>query len=179
MWVRPREMFFENVTIEGQIKPRFEKINFKFEQIDVNTDEQLSIIENLSRQIFPSFDRVHFESVLRAHTQWHGWIVYDQPRDSTQLVPVGFKLGYARSAELFYSWHGGVLPAFRRLGLASDMMKRQHEWAQSKGYQRIETRCRNYFPEMIYLNLKSGFKIVGCQTDKQSQIKIIMEKNLN
>ena len=44
IWVRPKEMFFENVEIEGVVKPRFEKIDFKFQTSETITE---SDIENM------------------------------------------------------------------------------------------------------------------------------------
>lgn len=29
MWVRPKEMFFEHVTVDGKVVPRFEKIDYE------------------------------------------------------------------------------------------------------------------------------------------------------
>jgi hypothetical protein len=64
------------------------------------------------------------------------------------------------------------------LGLAKVLMSRQHQWVVQQKFARVETRTRNKFPEMIYLNLKSGFKIVGCTTESSGEIKIIMQKEL-
>jgi len=40
--------------------------------------------------------------------------------------PVGFKAGYARGPQgHFYSWMGGILPLFRRQGLAVELAEKQ------------------------------------------------------
>lgn len=77
----------------------------------------------------------------------------------------GFKLGYRRGRNLFYSWLGAVHPAERKRGLATALMERQHVWATDAGYQHIETRTRSENNVMISLNLKSGFFITGFEID--------------
>ena len=78
----------------------------------------------------------------------------------------GFKLGYRRGRTLFYSWPGGVHPEARRRGIAQRLMKAQHDWARAQGYASVETRTRASNNPMIILNLKSGFRIVGFEVDR-------------
>lgn len=92
---------------------------------------------------------------------------------------VGFKIGYGQDSDLFYSWTGGVHADYRKQGIARELMIRQHEWCKNSGYQRIETRTRNKFPQMINLNLKQGFHIVGTFTDTDKEPKIILRKQLH
>ena len=86
---------------------------------------------------------------------------------------VGFKLGYPLSSKLFYSWIGGVLSNWRRLGLAKKMLQTQHAVVKELGYQTIRTKTEHRFEPMLVLNLKEGFQII----DRQKE-KIIMEKHL-
>lgn len=41
---------------------------------------------------------------------------------------VAYKLGYAISEREFYSWLGGVLPEYRRKGIASELRQAQEAW---------------------------------------------------
>lgn len=91
---------------------------------------------------------------------------------------VGFKFGYGQDQNLFYSWTGGVHPEHRKKGIAEALMKHQHEWCLAQKYKRIETRTRNKFPEMIRLNFRHGFKIVGTFQDSDNEPKIILRKEL-
>jgi predicted GNAT superfamily acetyltransferase len=51
-----------------------------------------------------------------------------------QMKPVGFKAGYTRGPSgSFYSWMGGVLPAFRRQGIARALARQQEKWAKDQG----------------------------------------------
>ncbi len=90
----------------------------------------------------------------------------------------GFKLGYRRGPSLFYSWLGGVHPDARRQGVAADLMRRQHAWAQSQGYTEIETQTRATNNAMIILNLRSGFRICGYRLDHMSREIVMQLKQL-
>ena len=90
----------------------------------------------------------------------------------------GFKLGYRRGATLFYSWLGGVHPDARRQGVAAELMRRQHEWAQSQGYTEIETQTRAANNAMIILNLRSGFRVRGFGLDSIGREVVIQRKRL-
>jgi predicted GNAT superfamily acetyltransferase len=90
----------------------------------------------------------------------------------------GFKLGYRRGATLFYSWLGGVHPEARRQGVAAELMRRQHEWAQAQGYTEIETSTRTANNPMIILNLKSGFRVRGFGVDSMGREIVIQRKPL-
>jgi len=90
---------------------------------------------------------------------------------------VGFKLGYGRRPERFYSWLGGVHPDFRRRGIARRFMVEQHDWCAARGVEVIETATTNGFRGMLLLNLHSGFDVVGTRTT-DGQLSILMSKRL-
>ncbi|MCB0087843.1 MAG: GNAT family N-acetyltransferase [Caldilineaceae bacterium] len=78
---------------------------------------------------------------------------------------VGYKVGYAQSDTIFYSWLGGVLPAHRRLGLAQRLLEYQEQWVKEQNYRAIEVRSKNKFPGMLILLLKNGYKIVSVEAN--------------
>lgn len=80
-------------------------------------------------------------------------------RDGEQMV--AFKAGYAVSDTKYYSWLGGVLPDYRRRGLASALMERQHAWLRARGYGMVETATNQDNRAMAAANLKHGFLIAG------------------
>ena len=95
--------------------------------------------------------------------------------------PVGYKIGfeYASDHEYFYSWNGGVLPAYRRQGIAQQLMKRQHEIAKAKGYKFIRTQTKNKYRDMLILNIRSGFDVTGVYKKlREKHHGIILEKEL-
>ena len=91
---------------------------------------------------------------------------------------VGFKLGYQIDSHIFYSWLGGVNPQFRKLGIAQELMNRQHDWCKQNNFQIVQTKTKNSFKPMLVLNIKNGFDIVELQRNEQDEIKIVLEKKL-
>ena len=92
--------------------------------------------------------------------------------------PVGFKLGYRERPGRFYSWLGGVLPEYRGQGLARLLMDRQHAYCRDQGYRFIRTQTRNRWRQMLILNLKAGFDVIGTQTNRKGEVIIVLEKKL-
>lgn len=93
--------------------------------------------------------------------------------------PVAFKLGYEKSPSKFVSQLGGVLLRYRGLGIANELMRRQHRWCFIKmKYQVIQTESMNRYRDMMALNLKHRFSIVGTYYDRAyDDIKILFEKH--
>ena len=90
---------------------------------------------------------------------------------------VGFKAGYAMTELKYYSWLGGVHPDFRRRGIASELMERQHRWLVQRGYAMVETAVNQENLAMAQANLRHGFSVCGVRTDPQ-RIQILYSKVL-
>ena len=74
----------------------------------------------------------------------------------------GFKVGYDRFEDgSFYSWMGGVLPEFRKQGVAKTLADHQEKWAKKKGFNSIKMKTRKKHEAMITFSLKRGFVITG------------------
>jgi hypothetical protein len=173
LWVRPKDMFFENVNINGVQQPRFAKINFEFKNMTSLDEDVLKQVADVYHLAFGNaMDLTKVKSVVQAHAKFFSTLVYE----GSKLV--GFKLGYVRDQAQFYSWLGGVLPEYRGLGLASELMRQQHAWCREQKFNKIRTHTTNKFPQMISLNLKHGFEIVGTITSKDRPIKLILERLL-
>jgi len=91
---------------------------------------------------------------------------------------IGFKIGYTHPDGIFYSWLGGVHEKKRGQGIASQLMRRQHEHLQALGFKKVRTYGRNERRAMLITNLKHGFDIVSTFVDKKDQHKIVFEKTL-
>ena len=173
VWVRPKGMFFENVDIGGRMKPRFEKIPLRLDSTTEITSTMVSILAPLVASIFGEWNPQRFTSVLNNHRKFHlvtAWI-------EDKLV--AYKIGYEKDKTCFYSWGGGVLPEHRGLGIAKTLMTAQHDWCREQGYKKIQTKTRNKFKDMLLLNIKSGFDIIGTQTTESDGLKILLEKKLS
>ncbi|MFD2786316.1 GNAT family N-acetyltransferase [Hymenobacter rubripertinctus] len=90
---------------------------------------------------------------------------------------VGGELGYERKPGHYYSWLGGVLPAFRGQGLAAELLRRQHAWGRAQGYRAVRTHTYNHWRGMLLLNLRHGFDIMGT-TQSARGLTIVLEKDL-
>jgi predicted GNAT superfamily acetyltransferase len=74
----------------------------------------------------------------------------------------GFKLGYDRYRDgSWYSWLGGVTPAFRGRGIANALREYQEGWARSAGYRRIYVKTRNRFGAMRAMLASAGYQVVA------------------
>ncbi len=90
--------------------------------------------------------------------------------------PVGFKVGYQKE-DYFYSWMGGVIPAYRGMGIARLLAARQEDWVKKKGYKELVFKTRNQHKGMLIFALKNGFNIVGF-TPKEEELtnRILLRK---
>lgn len=172
VWVRPKQMFFESIEKNGKPVVRFEKISLKMiTTIDVGAAE-VKTIAPLIEKSFGQWDEKWFYSTFNRQKKFHLLIAYVDDQ------PVGFKIGYERSQSEFYSWLGAVLPEFRGLGIASDLMQAQHDWCRVQGYKKILTKTQNRFQAMLILNIKNGFEIVSTDPTDIDGLKILLEKKL-
>ena len=111
------------------------------------------------------------------------WRLDRMPELSTFLASrngrlIGFKIGYAMTAQRYYSWLGGVDPDNRRSGIASELMVRQHRWVFEQGYDRIETAADQTNTRMAALNLKHGFEVSELRVEPE-RTQILYLKRLH
>ena len=94
---------------------------------------------------------------------------------------VGFKIGYDRfNNGSFYSWMGGVLPKFRRMGVAYSLANFQEKWATKNEFSSILLKTRQKHDGMIAFSLNRGFIITEeTQLTPTEETRIWMQKLLN
>lgn len=94
--------------------------------------------------------------------------------------PVGFKLGYERTADgSFYSWMGGVAQNHRQSGVAGLLLQEMESWCRRQGYERLRFKTRNAHIAMLRFALKNGFRIIGFEPAVSvDQHRIWLEKPL-
>ncbi|MDP3919174.1 MAG: GNAT family N-acetyltransferase [Nanoarchaeota archaeon] len=95
-------------------------------------------------------------------------------------IPAGFKIGYNKNNDgSFYSWMGGVLPQYRRQGIANQLAEYQEDWAKRKLYTSIQIKTRQKFQGMLYLAIKRGYQMTSFDDDTRFEDKLItLEKRL-
>jgi GNAT superfamily N-acetyltransferase len=130
------------------------------------------VMLTLCRQVFADFDGDYLNSRLSTVSDPVLWLAVRAGR------PVGFKFGYRRDADVFYSWLGGVLPEMRKHGIASALMSRQHAHALATGYRHVETRTRAANAAMTILNLRHGFRVCGFEVDARGVAMVWQRKAL-
>ncbi len=98
--------------------------------------------------------------------------------DGDQVI--GYKIGFPlhEDPSTFYSWLGGVDPAYRQQGIASRLMDEQHQYLREAGYRKVQTKTMNRWRSMLLLNIQYGFDIVDTVRDRRGLLKIVLEKEL-
>ncbi len=94
--------------------------------------------------------------------------------------PVGFKIGYRVRNDIYYSAKGGVLPAYRRQGIARQLLRTLMDCARAKGYRRF---AYDTFPNkhagMTILGLVEGFRVTRADyNDEHRDYRLRLEKEL-
>jgi len=79
--------------------------------------------------------------------------------------PVGFFLGFELKPTVYFAWFYGVVPEFRRQGIASQLMDAVHSWARQNEYESIRFECHNQHRPMLHLAIALGYDIVGIRWD--------------
>ncbi|MBM4072131.1 MAG: GNAT family N-acetyltransferase [Planctomycetes bacterium] len=93
--------------------------------------------------------------------------------------PVGFFLGFELKPTVFFAWFYGVLPDYRRQGIASQLMDAVHAWARQNEYESIRFECHNQHRPMLHLAIALGYDIVGIRWDSdRGDNLVIFEKVL-
>lgn len=91
-------------------------------------------------------------------------------------IPIGFKVGYEKEGYC-YSWMGAILPAYRRLHVATLLAEAQEAWAIQQGYPHVTFKTRNHLKSMLLFALKRGFHILAVEErDKVADYRIILRK---
>lgn len=123
-------------------------------------------------ELAASADKDRYQQRL-AELEWLGLVAYE----NGQLV--GFKLGYGLNPLTFYSWLGGVVPAYRRSGVAQQLLDAQEQWAKAQGYDIIEVKTRGEFSAMqAFLQRNQYGFVMTYQSDEYADERLIYRKRL-
>ena len=93
---------------------------------------------------------------------------------------VGFKIGYAETRTTFYSAKGAVSEAWRRKGIARELLYIMMDVCWRKGYKRLAyDTFPNKNPGMTILGLKESFRITAAGfNDQYRDYRLRFEKEL-
>jgi GNAT superfamily N-acetyltransferase len=136
--------------------------------------EELPVLAHLYNQIFrPPRDVDAFRRRFRGR--------YNVMQLVARLgeQPVGFFLGFELKPTVYFAWFYGVLPEFRRQGIASQLMDAVHSWAQQNDYESVRFECHNQHRPMLHLAIALGYDIVGIRWDPdRGDNLVIFEKTI-
>lgn len=143
--------------------------------IDIVGPEELPMIVDLYNQIFRPPRTT--ESFQRRYLGRHNVL---QMIAQLNNRPVGFFLGFELKPRVFFSWFYGVLPAFRRQGIASQLMEAVHDWANANDYEAIRMECHNQHRPMLHLAIALEYDILGIRWDPDRGANLVLfQKTLN
>ena len=137
--------------------------------IDVIGPEELPVVVTLYNQIFRPNRAV--ESFQRRYQGRHNVL---QMVAHVNDRPVGFTLGFELKPSVFFSWFYGVLPEFRRQGIASQLMEGVHSWARLQEYESIRFECHNQHRPMLHLGIALEYDIVGIRWDPDRGANLLL-----
>lgn len=93
--------------------------------------------------------------------------------------PIAFSLGFELKPATWFSWLIGVLPDFRRMGIASQLLSAEHAWARDHEYAMLRYECHNRHRAMLHLALQTEYEIMGVRWDPDRQENMVLfEKSL-
>jgi GNAT superfamily N-acetyltransferase len=142
--------------------------------IDLLGPEDTSVIVDLYNQVFrPPRDLESFERRFLGR--------YNVLRLVARMgrQPVGFFVGFELKPTAYFAWFYGVMPEYRRTGIASQLMEAVHEWSRQNGYESIRFECHNQHRPMLHLAIAKEYDIVGIRWDPdRGDNLVIFEKVL-
>jgi GNAT superfamily N-acetyltransferase len=143
--------------------------------IDIVGPEELPVIVRLYNQIFrPGRELASFQ---RRFVGRHN-ILQMVARMGDR--PIGFFLGFELKPKIFFGWFYGVLPDFRRQGVAAQLMEAVHDWAKLNEYDAIRFECHNQHRPMLHMGIALGYDIVGIRWDPDRGANLLLfQKQLN
>ena len=142
--------------------------------IDLLGPEDVPIIVGLYNQIFrPMRDEEHFQRRYLGR--------YNVVQMVARLGdrPAGFVIGFELKPRVFFTWFYGVLPQYRRQGIASQLMDALHSWAKQNDYEAVRLECHNQARPMLLMAIQNDYDIIGLRwdTDRGDNL-VIFEKVL-
>lgn len=118
---------------------------------------------------------------------WYTWAKWQERLEGKKVIALcafvdgigsGFKVGYFEE-EHFYSWVGGVVPAFRKMGIAGLLADVQEKTVRATDVSLIKMKTRNRFDGMLVFSIRRGFYISGVeQRGEAEDWRITLTKNL-
>lgn len=143
-------------------------------KIDILGQNDLELITQLYNQIYKPARELEFFK-RRFLGRYNALIMLA----AVENRPAGFFLGFELKPSVFFCWLFGVLPDYRRQGIASQLSEAAQAWAKQHGYISIRMECHNKHRAMLHMGIKQDYEIVGIRWDPdRGENLVIFEKIL-
>ncbi len=135
---------------------------------------ETTLITELYNQVFaPKRDIAFFDRRFKGRGNLLNLIAEVDQR------PVGFLSGFELKPNTWFNWLVGVLPDFRRAGIASQLCEAEQAWARDQGYQYVRMECHNQHRPVLQMLIRQNFDIVGLRFDADRQNNLVVfEKDI-
>lgn len=141
-------------------------------KVEIGSAEEIAAV---SRQI-PEFEQA--TTIERLQSRLDGVVSLILVAKCEDVI-VGYKVGYQLTADTFYSWLGGVIPEYRRRGIATLLLSHQERWVCHAGYKQIQVKSTNRFPNMLQILVANGYGVIGTEDNVSgASDKILFIKEL-
>lgn len=119
---------------------------------EVNIEEVLKVHKNIPEFYDTIPKKEYFENRYKNKEKLIIMAYYND-------VPAGYIVGYDKfqDNESFYCWMAGVDVNYRRLGILTQLMDYQTNWAKTKGYSILKIKTRNNRREMLSFLIRNDF----------------------
>ena len=135
---------------------------------------ETELIVSLYNEVFaPSRDAAFFERRFKSRMHILNLIAEVEGR------PVGFSCGLELKPDTWFNWLAGVLPDYRRAGIASQLIEAEHAWAADHGYGYVRMECQNQHRPVLHMAITLGFDVIGVRWDSDRHNNlVIFEKEI-
>jgi GNAT superfamily N-acetyltransferase len=137
--------------------------------IDIVGPDSLPVIVKLYNQIFRPVREI---SGFRRRYQGRHNVLQMIARVDDE--PVGFFVGFELKPSIFFTWFYGVVPEYRRIGIASQLMEAVHDWVREQKYDSVRFECHNQHRPILHLGIAKEYDIVGIRWDPDRGTNLLL-----
>ncbi len=144
-------------------------------EINLVGGSELGLITDLYNEVYkPRVDITFFENRFQNKTNALSLIAEVGGR------PVGFSCGYEFIPNVWFSWLIGVMPDFRRSGIASQLAEAEQSWAFEHGYHTGRLEYISHYHLGLQFALSQEYNIIGlCWDNEYHANTVIFEKDFS
>lgn len=142
-------------------------------KVVIKVTNDLELIASLE-QLIPEFENHYSAQKIKArldNRQYLALVAFEGAE------PVAYKVGYQETPNRFYSWIGGVKPAYRRRGWAKKLLHQQESWCREQGYGEINVWTANQYRGMLIFLLHQGYDIFAVAGDGKVLLRKLLGSN--